>query len=176
MPFSSHPIVFCLSSSLKLPNMNIYTILAHLVAACTATNVTSRILASAAADHIDLYSVPVAEEALALIQAIYDLQNVTIPPGISGGNKFDVHVHVIPPFYRLLVPTFAGFPVPNWTLEAHVDFMAGAGIKHAVVSVGAPGSVVFPGDQVKSAALARLLNEYLAAVRSIISSNCGCVR
>lgn len=149
--------------------MKIHTILAHFVAACTAKNATSRILAAAAADHIDLYSIPVAEEALASIQAIYDLQNVTISPEISNGNKVDVHVHVIPPFYRLLVPTFAGFPIPNWTLEAHLDFMAGAGIKHAVVSIGAPGSVVFVGDQEKSAALARLLNEYLAAVMSTIS-------
>lgn len=145
----------------------IYTVLACLVAACTAGNVTSRILAAAAADHIDLYSIPLAEEALASIQAIYDLEDVAIPSGISEGNKVDVHVHVIPPFYRLLEPTFAGFQVPNWTLEAHLDFMAGAGIKHAVVSIGAPGSVVFPGSQVKSAALARLLNEYLAAVMSM---------
>jgi hypothetical protein len=42
--------------------------------------------------------------------------------------------------------------------------MASANIKHGVLSMGTPGSVVYPGDQVRSAALARLLNEYLAAV------------
>ncbi|KAL1583304.1 hypothetical protein WHR41_07892 [Cladosporium halotolerans] len=42
--------------------------------------------------------------------------------------------------------------------------MASAGIKHAVLSITTPASVVFLGSQTKSAALARLLNEYLAAL------------
>lgn len=146
--------------------MQLHTILACLLGVCTAENATSRILADAAVDHIELYSIPVANEALASIQAIYDLVNVTVPPKISNGDKVDVHAHVIPPFYRTLVPMAGQVQVPNWTLEAHLDFMAGAGIRHAVISIGAPGSVVFPGSQAKSAALARLLNEYLAAVRN----------
>lgn len=150
--------------------MHIHTVFACLLAACAAENATSRILAAAAADHIDIYSIPVANEALASIQAIYDRGNVTIPPGLSNASKLDVHAHVIPPFYRTLVPMAGQIQVPNWTLEAHLDFMASAGIRHAVVSIGAPGSVVFPGSQVKSAALARLLNEYLAAVRSKVQS------
>ena len=145
--------------------MQLYTVLACLLGVCTAENATSRILAAAAADRIDVYSIPVANEALASIQAIYDLVNITVSPAISNGSKVDVHAHVIPPFYRTLVPMAGQVQVPNWTLDAHLDFMAGAGIRHAVISIGAPGSVVFPGSQVKSAALARLLNEYLAAVR-----------
>ena len=165
MPFSStfHLCLVLQHLSINVA-MRIHTILASLVATCTAINITSRILAAAAADHINLYSIPAASDALASIEAIYKMDNVTVPPGISSGNKLDVHAHIIPPFYRILVPTVGGVQVPAWTLEAHLDFMAGVGIKHAVVSIGAPGSVVFPGSQAKAAALARLLNEFLAAV------------
>lgn len=38
------------------------------------------------------------------------------------------------------------------------------GIKHSVLSISTPGSTVFPRDQARSSALARLLNEYLAAL------------
>lgn len=125
--------------------MQLCTVLYYLLAVCTAENATSRILTAAAADHIDVYSIPVAKEALVLIQASYDLGNVTIPPGVSNGNRVDVHAHVISRFYRTLVPMAGQVQVPSWSLEAHLDFMADAGIRHAVVSIGAPGSVVFPG-------------------------------
>jgi hypothetical protein len=144
--------------------MRISTTLACLLAPCAAHNVTSRIVGAAAVDGINLYSLPFAAQALASIQDIYGAVNVTVPPGIVNGNKVDVHMHVVPSWYRIAVPLVGGSPTPNWTLEAHLRFMASADIKHGVLSMGTPGSVVYPGDQVKSAALARLLNEYLAAV------------
>ena len=144
--------------------MHIFTILAYLLASCTAHNITSRIVDAAIANGIELYSLPFAAQALFSIQDIYNLENISLPPGITNGKKFDVHMHVVPPWYRAAVPSVGGFPTPNWTLETHLSFMAGANIRHGVLSMGTPGSVVYPGSQVKSVAIARLLNEYLAAV------------
>lgn len=138
--------------------MKILTVLASFTAACVAHNSTGRIYSAAAADNIDLDTLPFAAEAIASIQAIYDSDNITIPPGVTNGDQFDVHAHVVPPWYRTLVPTSGQFPTPSWTLKAHLNFMASAGIRHSVLSVGTPGSVVFPGSQLKSLALARLLN------------------
>lgn len=144
--------------------MRIFTALACLLVPCVAHNITSRIVDAATADGIELYSLPFAAQALASIQEIYGASNITIPGGILNGNKFDVHMHVVPLWHRAAVPLVGASPTPNWTLEAHLSFMASANIRQGVLSMGTPGSVVFPGDQVKSAALARLLNEYLAAV------------
>jgi hypothetical protein len=149
--------------------MRLLTTLISLLAACEAHNHTSRILSAANADHIDLNSIYSLAEALTSVQAIYDLTNTTLPKGIAEGSIVDVHAHIVPPWYRTLVPSTGQSPTPAWSLETHLNFMAGAGIKHGVLSIGTPGSVVFPGSQVKSAALARLLNEYLAAVQSTIS-------
>lgn len=148
--------------------MRIFTTLAYLIAACEAHNHTSRIASSANADHIDLHSIPLLDEALTSIQEIYDLTNTTLPADIAEGSIVDVHAHVVPPWYRTLVPSTGQSPTPAWSLETHLGFMAGAGIKHGVLSIGTPGSVVWPGSQVRSAALARLLNEYLAAVRCMV--------
>ena len=149
--------------------MRLLAILIGLLAACEAHNRTSRILSAANADHIDLESISLLADALASIQAIYDRTNTTLPSGIAEGSIVDVHAHVVPPWYRTLVPSTGQSPTPAWSLETHLNFMAGAGIKHGVLSIGTPGSVVFPGSRVKSAALARLLNEYLAAVNCILS-------
>ena len=150
--------------------MRLLAILASLLTASEAQNHTSRILSAANADHINLNSISLLSEALTSIQAIYDLTNTTLPTGIAEGSIVDVHAHVVPPWYRSLVPSTGQSPTPAWSLETHLGFMAGAGIKHGVLSIGTPGSVVWPGSRVKSAALARLLNEYLAAVHCLISS------
>lgn len=147
------------------------TVVACLAIFCSAhDNVTSRILTAPNDDSIDLYSLPVSAEALASIEAIYALRDFAIPSAISNGSKFDVHTHAAPQWYRASVPSTGGAPTPDWSLKAHLNFMASAGIKHAVLSITTPASVVYPGSKTKSAALARLLNEYLAAV---IVSLCG---
>jgi hypothetical protein len=147
--------------------MRLLATLLCLLTSCSAHNHTSRIFSAAHADDIDLNSIPLVSEALASIQAIYDLSNLTVPTSITEGSIVDVHAHVVPPWYRTLVPSTGQSPTPAWSLETHLSFMAGSGIKHGVLSIGTPGSVVFVGSQVKSAALARLLNEYLAAVDCI---------
>ena len=127
-------------------------------------NITQSIVNTAEADDIDLFCLPFAANALTSIQAIYDLENVSIPQALENATKVDVHAHVVPQWYREVVPFTGQSPTPNWTLEDHLGFMANNGIGHSVLSISSPGSVVYPGSEAKSAALARLLNEYLAAV------------
>ena len=160
----------------QLTKMRLLAATTFLLTACKAHNHTSRILSAANADHIDLNSIPLLAEALTSIQAIYDITNTTIPNGIAEGSIVDVHAHVVPPWYRTLVPSTGQSPTPAWSLETHLNFMVGAGIKYGFLSIGTPGSVVFPGSQVKSAALARLLNEYLAAVNGTIPEDADCQR
>ena len=102
--------------------MYIFTLLTCLLALCAAYNVTSRIVDAATTDEIDLYSLFFAAEALVSIQNIYDIRNTSVPSDIINGDKFDVHTHVVPPWYRAVAPTVAGLSVPNWTLEGHLGF------------------------------------------------------
>lgn len=119
------------------------------------------IIARARIDGIDLPGLPFASAAFASIEAI------TIPvtqSNISTGNRVDTHVHVIPDWYRALVPLSGGFPTPPWTLASHLQFMATNDIGHDIISISTPGSGVYPGNEAFSAGLARLLNEWVAAL------------
>ncbi|KAK5127903.1 hypothetical protein LTR85_005020 [Meristemomyces frigidus] len=127
-------------------------------------NATRKIIAAAEADGITLFSLPFAAEALAEIQAIYDLEHIDVPSAVENATRVDTHAHVVPPWYQAVVPFAGQVPTPNWTLEDHLGFMANYSIGHSVLSISAPGSVVYPGSEVKSVALARLLNEYLVAL------------
>jgi 6-methylsalicylate decarboxylase len=129
----------------------------------TQNNAVS-IIQSARADGIDLFSVDFAADALSSIQEIYNTPSINVPEGVRKGSIVDVHAHIVPPWYRAAVPFTGQSPTPNWTLEEHLGFMANNSIRHSVLSISSPGSVLFPGSEVKSVALARLLNEYLAAV------------
>lgn len=77
--------------------MKILTFLASFTAACMAHNVTGRIHSAAVANNIDLNSLSFTAEAIASIQAIYDLDKVSIPAGVTNGDKFYVHAHLVPP-------------------------------------------------------------------------------
>ncbi|MCJ1274212.1 hypothetical protein MMC21_002007, partial [Puttea exsequens] len=67
--------------------------------------------------------------------------------------------HVVPDWYHALVPLSGMNPTPNWTVKAHLEFMAANDIGHDVVSISTPGSGVYLGDSKSSVGLARLLNE-----------------
>ena len=129
-----------------------------------AHHVTNSIVRAATDDGIDLYCLPFASDALASVQAIYDQQEVDVPVALENASRVDVHAHIVPPWYHALVPVTGQSPTPNWTLENHLGFMANNSIGHSLLSISSPGSVVYPGSEEKSAALARLLNEYQAAV------------
>jgi predicted TIM-barrel fold metal-dependent hydrolase len=78
--------------------------------------------------------------------------------------RIDLHAHVIPPGYLagLRGPDGAAPPLPPATLEGLEAMMARYAIDAAVISPGPPG--VFLGDQGRANALARTVNEELAAI------------
>ncbi|KAH7091364.1 hypothetical protein FB567DRAFT_272626 [Paraphoma chrysanthemicola] len=116
-------------------------------------------------DGIDLNILPFASAALDSIEALHT--PVVIPAALKNATRIDVHSHVVPSWYRTLVPVTGGTPTPTWTVEAHFALMASLKIRRSIVSISAPGSTAFAGDSAKSIALARLLNEYLAALSRV---------
>ncbi|KAI9689633.1 MAG: hypothetical protein M1820_010131 [Bogoriella megaspora] len=123
----------------------------------------SAIRAAAKADGIDLDILPFAERALDSIQAIA----TPVPQPENNGTKVDVHIHINPDWYHQIAPVAGQNPTPNWTLPGHLQFMANEGTRKSVISISTPGTVVYVGDEAKSAALARLLNEYMAALQTV---------
>jgi predicted TIM-barrel fold metal-dependent hydrolase len=71
--------------------------------------------------------------------------------------------HVVPSWYKALFPVIGGTPVPDWTLNDTLSFMAGQGIQRSIISFSTPGPNVFVGNKVLTVALARILNEAAAA-------------
>ncbi|EKG14261.1 Amidohydrolase 2 [Macrophomina phaseolina MS6] len=121
------------------------------------------IIQDAAADGINLTALPFSAAALASIQAISIPENMTLSePGNS--SRVDVHVHAVPDWYRELVPITGQNPTPAWDIQTHLAFMANNSIKHSIVAISSPGSGVYPGDEASAVGLARLLNEWMAAL------------
>ncbi|KAG9050129.1 hypothetical protein FS837_007654 [Tulasnella sp. UAMH 9824] len=83
------------------------------------------------------------------------------------GNGIDVHSHLVFPWYQDLVPTSGGNPTPDWTLEDHLSFASGLSITKTVLGNSAPQANVYFGDRARTAAMARLLNISVAAIRSL---------
>ena len=76
----------------------------------------------------------------------------------------DYHAHAIPDSYRELVAKHGmaldeGFPLPQWSAEAHQQMMAEAGIDRAVMTLPAPHP--YFGDQAECTAACRQFNEEL---------------
>ncbi|OCL12620.1 hypothetical protein AOQ84DRAFT_385993 [Glonium stellatum] len=59
-------------------------------------------------------------------------------------------VHVVPDWYRALVPQTGGQPTPAWDVQTHLDFMFNNNISHSVVAISAPGSGVYLGNEAYS--------------------------
>lgn len=84
------------------------------------------------------------------------------PPGRY---RVDLHAHVLPPDYRAALLsrgylTIGGFPTPDWSPEAAMDFMDRYGIQAQVLSVSDPGVSFLRGPE--AADLARYCNTYVA--------------
>ncbi|BBY19822.1 amidohydrolase family protein [Mycobacterium stomatepiae] len=82
--------------------------------------------------------------------------------------RIDTHHHAVPSFYRDLlrkagIDEAGGRAVPDWSPEASLTTMAELGVGTAILSVSAPGTTFVP-NPADAAALAREVNEYLAAV------------
>jgi predicted TIM-barrel fold metal-dependent hydrolase len=70
--------------------------------------------------------------------------------------------HVVPDWYRTLVPVTGGNPTPTWNLTSYMSFMDSEQIDRAVFSFSTPGANVFQGKKLATVALARLMNEQAA--------------
>ena len=69
----------------------------------------------------------------------------------------------MPSWYKTLVPITGQNPTPSWDLATYLSFMASEGISHSVIGFSAPGPNVYQGDKKQTLALARIMNEQVAA-------------
>lgn len=84
--------------------------------------------------------------------------------------QVDVHCHMIPDSYMEAVKAHGmemdeGFPIPAWTVDAHLEFMEEAGIRTGVFTMPAPQP--YFGDGAESAAVCRRFNEEAAALKAL---------
>ncbi|KAH6902444.1 hypothetical protein BKA70DRAFT_1229091 [Coprinopsis sp. MPI-PUGE-AT-0042] len=144
----------------------------------TTSDVADTIISNAASDSIDLTVLgDILPDALAEVVEVLEtssgegesptkkrsISRLLPRQAPSPNNIVDVHTHAVPSWYKVLVPVTGQNPTPDWTLQGHIDFMNTQGIERSVIAISAPGANVFPGDKAKTLALARLLNEQVAA-------------
>ncbi|KAB5575551.1 hypothetical protein GE09DRAFT_1092464 [Coniochaeta sp. 2T2.1] len=102
-----------------------------------ATNATpyppkiERIINAAREDGLDLSSLPFASDAFNSITAIGASKSSSY--SFSNASRIDVHVHVVPDFFRRLVPVAAGIPTPSWNVSAHLQAMANFKVAHGIL-------------------------------------------
>jgi 6-methylsalicylate decarboxylase len=82
--------------------------------------------------------------------------------------RIDTHHHAVPADYRNMlrkagIDEAGGRAVPDWSPDGSLQTMSELGVGTAILSVSAPGTTFLP-NPADAAALARDLNEYLAAV------------
>src|ERR1700752_4820992 len=82
--------------------------------------------------------------------------------------RIDTHHHAVPADYRNLlreagINEAGGRAVPEWSPDGSLQTMSELGVGTAILSVSAPGTTFLP-NPADAAALARDLNDYLAAV------------
>ncbi|KAF2176223.1 hypothetical protein K469DRAFT_700347 [Zopfia rhizophila CBS 207.26] len=122
----------------------------------------ARIKENAARDNITLTSLPFLNDAL------QSIENISLPLttnlDFSNATRIDTHTHPVPSWFRALQPNAAGRETPSWDISSHLQFMASKSIKHSILSISTPQANAFPGDRSKTLALARLLNEFCAAL------------
>ena len=87
-------------------------------------------------------------------------------------HRIDVHQHVVPPFWAKELSTHGGDPsgprsgdpsstiLPQWLPESAIDLMDSQEIATGILSLTAPGIVVW--DQTERREMARRVNEYTA--------------
>ncbi|KAL6708135.1 hypothetical protein ACN47E_003319 [Coniothyrium glycines] len=133
------------------------------------------ILQNAIADSIDLHSIPNTnlDAVLEAISSTYVHDNdaakryrpgrapIVVPRGSN--DIIDVHAHCVPDWYRTIAPITGGNPTPSWNISSHLAFMASQGISHSILTISTPGANVYLNNRAATVALARLLNEQVAA-------------
>ncbi|KAF7365179.1 Amidohydro-rel domain-containing protein [Mycena venus] len=124
--------------------------------------VARTIVSRALADGIDLaafaFSGPALQEIVrwSHFEVSSELPD-SLLQNLEGATKIDVHVHYAPNWYGDIRqdPT-------EWNLEEHLELMANQSIEESIFSV--PNPNIFLGDEGATLAIARLLNENMAAL------------
>ncbi|WP_242640399.1 amidohydrolase family protein [Rhodococcoides fascians] len=83
----------------------------------------------------------------------------------AGNYRIDLHAHCLPPDYRSSLLehghfTIGGYPTPQWSPEAAIDFMDRYGIQSQALSVSDPGVSYLRGREAND--MARYCNSYCA--------------
>jgi predicted TIM-barrel fold metal-dependent hydrolase len=96
--------------------------------------------------------------------------------GKPADNLIDVHLHIIPQFYRDLVYEAGTGPAvgryPDWSPQRVLDLMDKHAIALGITSMAQPGVGFLPGDKAKS--LARQCNDYAADLIAKHPKRFGC--
>ena len=106
------------------------------------------------------------------LKGMEEAQAVRAAPGVVAlppGRKVDIHAHaILPSFIRGLEKLGIdpareeGYPLPKWSEEAHLAFMAEAGLDYTVLSPATPH--IYNGDERLACQVAREINEETAAL------------
>ncbi|GAB3163280.1 amidohydrolase family protein [Amycolatopsis stemonae] len=83
----------------------------------------------------------------------------------SGTYRIDLHAHFLPPEYRAALLsygylTIGGYPTPQWSPEAALEFMGRYGIAAQALSISDPGVSFLSGKEARD--MARYCNTYAA--------------
>lgn len=83
-------------------------------------------------------------------------------------NIIDIHSHFVLPSYYEAVKKAGrlmedGFPIPQWSMERHLEVMEKAGIRWSLLSLSSPN--YYSGDQKECQELTRQINEELAGYK-----------
>ncbi|KAF5362828.1 hypothetical protein D9757_012176 [Collybiopsis confluens] len=148
---------------MRISFLCLFALSSRLCWARKTSNITQIILENAKADNIDLTVLPFLDDALNAIVTTYTDANQTSHRR-ANGSIIDVHGHIVPDWYRAIQPITGGSPTPQWDLESWLAFMDSEGIGRAIFSFSCPAANVFMGNKIMTVALARLMNEQLAAV------------
>ena len=89
--------------------------------------------------------------------------------GLEGARCVDFHAHPVTAAFRTAMTKLGidvlaedGFPLPEWSPEAHLEFMEAAGIDFSVLT--APVPHIYNGEGQKARAAARAVNEETAEI------------
>lgn len=83
----------------------------------------------------------------------------------AGRYRIDLHAHFLPPEYRSALlshghVTIGGYPTPEWSPEAAINFMDNWGIEAQALSISDPGVGFLQGKEARD--MARYCNDYAA--------------
>ncbi|ORY03467.1 hypothetical protein BCR34DRAFT_591550 [Clohesyomyces aquaticus] len=126
--------------------------------------IVNRITTNAKRDKIDLTALPFLDEALADIERISAPLASSALPSFSNATRIDSHVHPVPSWFRALQPLAAGRETPTWDISSHLQFMSSHSISRSILCISTPQVNAFPSEKPKTLALARVLNEFVAAL------------